>query len=377
MIWLLQESVRVAMESATPLSAAQIDHAMAAIGDPIGRADRVLSVSGDTATINIAGVMTKAPSFMAYFFGGGNVLYGDLDAAIDAAEGNPAIKNVDFVIESGGGEAQPAADLGDRIAAISKPTRALVKTAGSAAYWAASQADSIVALSRSSRVGSIGAATIAAKPSESSSVSVTSTNAPNKRPNPETEEGLAAIRSELDQFHELFATAVAVGRDKGIETVNNTFGRGGMMLADQALAAGMIDAVGVQAKTPTKTPTKTIGATTMDLATLQAEHPALLAQVQTAARAEGAAAELDRVKFHALMGQKTGATAFALQACLEGKGKDDTECQVEYMTFGRNNSDLEARSTDEQEIANNNPAAVDESAREVAAVANIFERVGG
>lgn len=115
----------------------------------------------------------------------------------------------------------------------------------------------------------------------------------------------------------------------------------------------------------------------MDLATLQAEHPALLAQVQSAARTEGAAAELDRVKFHALMGQKTGATAFALQACLDGKGKDDTECQVEYMTFGRNNADLEARGQDENALAGNTPAPLDDSAREVAAVANIFERVGG
>jgi ClpP class serine protease len=375
MIWLLQESVRVAMGTAPPLSTAQIDHAMAAIGDPIGRADRVLSVAGSTATINITGVMTTAPSFMAYFFGGGNVLYGDLDAAISAAEGNPAITDVDFVVNSGGGEAQPAVELGDRIAAMSKPTRALVKTAGSAAYWAASQAGSIVAVSRGSQVGSIGAATIAAKPSESGSIAIASTNAPNKRPNPETEEGQAVIRAELDQFHDLFATAVAVGRDKDIETVNTTFGRGGMMLAEQALAAGMIDAVDVQAKKPTKKPTRT-GATTMDLATLQAEHPALLAQVQTAARAEGAAAELDRVKFHALMGQKTGATAFALQACLEGKGKDDTDCQVEYMTFGRNNADLDARASDEKDLDGNKPAAVDEDARVTASVANIFERVG-
>lgn len=372
MNWLLQESVLNAMETAPTISAAQIEQAMAAIGGPSGSADRVMVVSGDSATINIAGVMTSRPSFMAYYFGGGNVLFGDIVAAVNAAEMDQAIKSVDFAFNSGGGEAQPVTEVGDVIAAMKKPTRAIVTTAGSAAYWLASQTDSIVAANRASRVGSIGAATEAYKPSESTTVSVASTNAPNKRPDPETEEGRAVIRAELDQFHDLFVTAVAVGRDKTVETVNNTFGRGGMMLAEQALAAGMIDAIGVKAKAK---PTTT-GATTMDLATLQTQHPALLAQIQSDARAEGVATEQDRVKFHGLMGEKTGATEFALKACLEGKSKDDTECMVEYMTFGRNKSDLDARVDDEQELGDNEPAAADEDVREAAAVATIFDRAG-
>ncbi len=375
MPWLLEPDVLKAIESKQPLTAEQSQEAQAALGGPSGQADRVLVTSGDSATINVTGVMTTRPSFMAYFFGGGNTLFGDLDAAIDAVEANPAIKSVDFMVESGGGEAQPTVDLGDRIAAMKKPTRALVKTAASAAYWAASQADTIVALSRSSRVGSIGAAIGMMKPSESSYVEVTSSNAPNKRPNPETEEGLAVIRAELDQFHDLFATAVAVGRDKSIETVNNTFGQGGMMLAGQALAVGMIDAIGA-GTTKSTTKATTTGAKTMDLATLKADHPGLYNAVLDEGKQIGAAAELDRVKHHALMGQKTGATAFALQACLDGKAKDDTECNVEYMTVGLNKKDIDARAADEQTLANNAPASTDEDAREVAAVANIFEQAG-
>jgi hypothetical protein len=76
------------------------------------------------------------------------------------------------------------------------------------------------------------------------------------------------------------------------------------------------------------------------------------------------------------MGDKTGATAFALKACLDGKAKDDTECMVEYMTHGRNASDLAARAEDEKSLADNNPASVDADAREAAAVASIFDRVG-
>lgn len=372
-MWLLQESIRVAMQQAQPLSEAQTAQAMAAIGGPSGDADRVMVVSGDSATISVSGVMTSRPNFMAYYYGGGNTLYGDIVTAIHAAEADPAIKSVDFAFKSGGGEAQPVATVGDAIAAMKKPTRAIVTVAASAAYWLASQADKIVAVDRASMAGSLGAVQTLEKPSESRLIDVTSTNAPNKRPNPETDEGAAVIRAELDQFHDLFATAVAVGRDKSIETVNNTFGRGGMMLAEQALAAGMIDAIGVQ----TTTKTKITGATAMDLETLQASHPALYAQVLAQGHTNGAAAELDRVKFHGLMGQKTGATAFALAACLEGKGKDDTECMVEYMTFGRNGADIAARAADETQLNGNNPAPVDESARETAAISSIFERVGG
>ncbi len=375
-MWLLQQSILDAITGQHTLSQAQIDHAMAAIGAPTGNADRVLAVSGDSATINITGVMTARPSWMAYYFGGGNTLFGDVTAAINAAELDPAIKTVNFAINSGGGEAQPTIALGDAIAAMKKPTRAIVSTAASAAYWVASQADTVVAEGRGAMVGSVGAVQTLVKPSASPYVDVTSTNAPNKRPDPETAEGVAAIRTELDQFHDLFVTAVAVGRDKTIETVNNTFGKGGMMLADQALAAGMIDAIGVTAKAKDSTPTKTTGAKTMDLATLKADHPGLYNAVLDEGKQIGAAAELDRVKYHGLMGQKTGATAFALQACLDGKGKDDTECQVEYMTFGRNGADLQSRSDDEQQLATNQPAPVDEEAHKTAAVASIFERVG-
>lgn len=375
MLWLLNETTLGAMTAAHPLTSAQIAHAAADFSGGAGNADRVLTVSGDTATITIAGVMTSQPDFMAYYFGGGNVLYGDIAAAVNAVESSAVIKSCDFVFASGGGEAQPVVGVGDMIAAMKKPTRAVVTTAGSAAYWLASQTDEIVAVNRGSAFGSIGAVTSARKPSESAYVDIASTNAPEKRPDPETEEGKASIRTFVDQFADLFATAVAVGRDKSTETVNNDFGRGGMMLAEQALAVGMIDAIG--AASPQNKPKSTnTGATTMDLATLQAQHPALYAQVLADGHKQGVDKERDRVKYHSLMGQKTGATATALAACQNGTAKDDTECQVEYMTFGRNKADLDARTDDESNLADNAPGAADKATAEAAAVKNIFERVG-
>jgi len=363
MPWLLDPTVQQALEAAQPLTQAQIDTAMAALGGPSGNADRVLVTSGDSATISITGVMTSRPSWTALYFGGGNTLYGDLAAAINTVEMDPNIKSVDFLVNSGGGEAQPAVDLGDMIAGMKKPTRALVQTAASAAYWAASQADTVVALSRASRVGSIGAATMAYKPSAQSVVDIASTNAPNKRPDPETAEGIAVIRAELDEFHDLFATAVAVGRDKSIETVNTTFGRGGMMLAQKALEAGMIDSICTQESKP-KAKASATGAMTMDLATLQAQHPALHAQVLAEGHKQGVAAELDRAKFHAKMGTKTGAVAVAMAAITAGTAKDDGETMAEYLTCNANNADLAGRQADEQALAGNAPAAEDEGVKQ-------------
>lgn len=376
MLWLLENGTLDAISASHKLTDAQISGAMASIGDPRGSAERVMTIAGDTATINVVGVMTTAPSFMAYYFGGGNVLFGDIEEAARSAEADPAIKSIDFFFNSGGGEALPTVATGDIIAAMKKPTRAIVSVAASAAYWLASQADEVLAASRASHVGSIGVVNSRGKPSESAYAEITSTNAPNKRPDPETEEGRAVIREEIDPMHELFATAVAVGRNVTIEKVNADFGKGGMMLAAQAITAGMIDGMLEKIKTKTtKNQPKATGAKIMDLATLQAEHPAVFAAAKALGHTEGAAAELDRVKYHALMGQKTGATEFALDACLKGTDKGNTECQVEYMTFGRNKTDLSARGADEQELDGNAPAAVDEKARETAAVSNIFERI--
>lgn len=375
-LWLLEDSVLNAMQSAPAPTAAQLAEVTAALGagGSNGSPDRVMTVTDGVARIHVKGVMTSAPSFMAYYFGGGNTLYGDLMAAARTADADPAVKRVDFVINSGGGEAAPVIALGDTIAAMKTPTRAVAAYAASAAYWVASQADEIVAEGRGSSFGSIGVVRMMYKPSERSVVEVASTNAPNKRPDPETAEGQAVIKAELDEYHDLFATAVAVGRDKSVKTVNNDFGRGGMMLAAKALDVGMIDKIGDTATSgtkPTKTKTTT-GATIMDLATLKREHPALVAQIETDARAEGAAAELDRVKFHIKMGQRTGAMDVASAACLNGIAKDDGDTTAEYLSAGMNKGNLADRAADETELADNNPAPATEEGKEQAFTSALF-----
>lgn len=114
----------------------------------------------------------------------------------------------------------------------------------------------------------------------------------------------------------------------------------------------------------------------MDLATLQAQHPALYAQVLAEGHKQGVAAELDRAKFHAKMGEKTGATGVAFNAIAAGLAKDDGETMAEYLTCNANNADLAGRQRDEQVLEGNNPASADPKAAEAAAVSSIFSQAG-
>jgi len=371
-IWLLEPSVMAAMDSAPAPTADQLERFMAAAQAPSGDASKVMERAGEVARINVSGVLTESPDWYAMLFGGGNTTYGDISAAVLSAETDPDVKSVEFVYRSPGGEALPVAALGDQIAAMKKSNTARVVMATSAAYWLASQSNSIVADNRAALLGSVGAVVSARKPSESAYVDVTSSNAPNKRPDPETEEGRAAIRVMLDQIEDLFSTAVAVGRDTTVEKVNNDFGRGGMMLAQQALDAGMIDAIGSATPKATSTPSKT-GVKTMDLEKLKADHPGLYASVFASGKEAGAAQELDRVKYHLTMGTKSGAEALAIKACLDGKGKDDGELQAEYLTAGMNRASLGARAQDEQLLDGNKPTAEGEEARKAAVAKAIFE----
>jgi signal peptide peptidase SppA len=124
--------------------------------------------------------------------------------------------------------------------------------AGSAAYYIASAADEIVA-SRTALVGSIGV--LAAhedwsKAAELRGVKTTlipSTGAEFKiegnRHEPLTDEAREMIQKQIDEYHGMFVSAVARGRGISVDKVRSDFGHGRMLMAKDALAAGMIDRI--------------------------------------------------------------------------------------------------------------------------------------
>lgn len=352
-MWLLEASVRQAIEQAQksgfmPTVEQQTNFEAARIGNDSGANSRILSVAGSSAEVAVKGVITKAPSFLAMLFGGGNTTYPEIISALAEAESDPSIKDITLAIDSPGGHFDGLFDTLAAIQSTSKPVKALVSNVGaSAAYAIASQADEIIAANRATRVGSVGVvATFAA---DDGTISITSTNAPKKRPDVTTEEGKAMVREELDAMHEIFVDAIAEGRNTRIDKVNADFGQGATLLAGEALNRGMIDAVAdspLKVVKNTKTTTASGGKKpeigSMDLKELKAQHP----DVYAAAVQEGTDQERDRVTAHLIMGEKSGAMETASAAIKDGQGMTAT-LQATYLTAGMNRSDVASRQDDD------------------------------
>lgn len=176
--------------------------------------------------------------------------YGFIQAATIQAEDDPAVREIAFDIDSPGGYVSGLDETAQIMGMVTKPTVAYVgNQAASAAYWLASQADKIVALSPASQVGSIGVAVEEFDDDQALAAEgiahrvYTSTDAPDKRPDTKTAEGQAKIVSNLDALHSVFVRRVAEGRKVPVEKVNKDFGRGGVILAEAAMGVGMVDEV--------------------------------------------------------------------------------------------------------------------------------------
>jgi len=176
--------------------------------------------------------------------------YGFIRSALAEAADDAKVSSLTLDVDSPGGYLDGLDEVAQMIGAFPKPVTAMVGgMAASAAYWLASQADKIIALSPASEIGSIGVAMEEyddreALASEGIAHRVyTSTDAPDKRPDTSTDEGKAKIVAELDALHEVFRRRVAEGRGVSEAKVSKDFGRGGVLTAEKALAVGMIDAV--------------------------------------------------------------------------------------------------------------------------------------
>ncbi len=80
---------------------------------------------------------------------------------------------------------------------------------------------------------------------------LTSTDAPDKRPDIATEKGRDKYVEQLDALHAVFVRRVAEGRGLPEEKISSDFGKGGMLIAEEAMRVGMIDSVCNQARSLT------------------------------------------------------------------------------------------------------------------------------
>lgn len=164
------------------------------------------------------------------------------------AEISQMVKEIEYIIDSPGGEIDGLEETARMISKVSKPTKAIVKNmACSAGYWIASQCDEIVATNEGAVIGSIGVMAVyydykkMMEKEGIKAIKIVSSNAPNKDTDPATEKGYKKIQERIDKQHEIFVKYVAKGRKVDIETVNENYGQGDVFVSADALENGMID----------------------------------------------------------------------------------------------------------------------------------------
>lgn len=219
------------------------------LGRPLDNA-RSVTMRDGVAVIPVTGPVFRYANLFTAISGATStqVLATDLQAALD----NPYVKAVVLEFNTPGGEASGIGELSDAIHAARgrKPIIAYVgDLAASAGYWLASACDEVV-IAETGMVGSIGVVMSYLDTSERDAkagvrtLEIVSSQSPDKRLDPKTDEGRAKVQSIVDALAEVFVTAVARNRDVPMDTVLSDFGRGGVLLGADAVKASMADRIG-------------------------------------------------------------------------------------------------------------------------------------
>lgn len=206
--------------------------------------EAVTSYHDKIAVIDVGGIITPYQNILSMLFGGTNIA--SIEAQFTEAMDDPEITGIMLRVDSPGGLITGVEELASTIAAArgKKPIVAYAYgNAASAAYWIATAADKIVA-GPTTMLGSIGVAVAVPKIRESGWVEFVSSNAPNKRLDPESEQGRNSIQSRLDAMETEFISAVAANRAVSGDKVLSEFGQGDVLPAREAVRAGMADLVG-------------------------------------------------------------------------------------------------------------------------------------
>ena len=202
---------------------------------------------GDVAVVNIRGPIFAYADFFTELCGG--VTTEALARDITSAYDDPSCSGIVLNIDSPGGEAACIGELASMIRGYcsDKPITGYVASDGcSAAYWIAAACSEVV-MAPGAFVGSIGV--VAAYPVKTDDpkkprVDFVSSQSPDKRPDVLTEKGRAVVQTTVDDLAGVFVAAVADYRGVDAETVLSKFGKGGVLIGQKAVDAGMADRLG-------------------------------------------------------------------------------------------------------------------------------------
>lgn len=211
------------------------------------------NVRGDIALMELTGTISQRMGIMDAASGGTSTeAFG---AKFDELSNDPKIKAIVMDVDSPGGSAFGLEELSTKIRQARKPGRPIIAIANSlmasAAYYIASAADEIVA-TPGGQVGSIGTIIVhteTVKMDEQLGLKRTIVRAPagklaSNSMEELSESGLAEMQDMVDQYYDMFVSAVAMNRGISKATVKSDYGQGRVLTSKDALAAGMVDRIG-------------------------------------------------------------------------------------------------------------------------------------
>lgn len=211
---------------------------------------RTVSMRDGVAVIPIVGPIFRYANLFTQISGATStqVLATDIQAALD----NPYVRGVVLDINSPGGEATGINELSKLIYAgrAKKPIKAYGGgVMASGALWLGSAASEVI-IDETAQLGSLGVVMsyldTSARDAKSDvrRVEIVSSQSPDKRLDPSTDEGRAKVQAIVDDLAAVFIAAMAKNRDTTVEKVLADFGRGGVLIGNAAVKAGMADRIG-------------------------------------------------------------------------------------------------------------------------------------
>ena len=250
-------------------------------------------VRGNTAIIPIEGPIFHKANLMTELSGATSLemVARDFQSAVD----NDAIDNIVLKMNSPGGSVVGIDEMYSLIKAANKKVVAHVSGSGnSAAYWIATAADEIL-ITPASQVGSIGVVQVSMidGKSKDSELEFVSSASPRKRLDPKTDEGREAIMHGINSIAEVFISNVAESRGTSPEVVKQNYGKGGVLIGQEAVDVGMVDGIATFEELMASLSEQnysSYGENSMNVKELKAEHPkvyeTVLAEGKTAAEDE-------------------------------------------------------------------------------------------
>ncbi len=211
----------------------------------------IRAVKGKIGVIRILGPVDQRASSALMKAGGTPLSF--VSAALDALLDNPEVGAIVLDIDSPGGSSYGTQELSDKIfaARARKPIYAIANSmAASAGYWIASAASMLIA-TPGGDLGSIGVYAMHIDQSgamEKDGIKVTMVSAGDYKTElapfaPLSADAKTAMQEMVDATYDKFVKGVARNRGVSPETVRANYGKGRVMSADKALAAGAIDRI--------------------------------------------------------------------------------------------------------------------------------------